>query len=485
MSFFQTLFDRTWGKPQETQDLQNPAKSVPRRPFVRDWTDGCTVNQELTRGLWHNSYPGFKLAGALAFTPIAVPLWLMGLPVPRIDNEATQDELVALVAEHAGDCGNIHKGAHREGTQWVFPFYSATERRVVWEFIPDVSICDIVRDLRTGVVLKILTDEQLTITIGENQTAYARRKRSFSIEEIIEEWTEGADQLPPESRSVRYRNQLGIMPIPFTNQRDGDEVRGHSDYERILSDLKNYHDTDLALSEILVKYKPKLIQYVTDVGAWRDNNGIDTATLDIASLDFVLNLTDKERTEVLWPNNISEAHLKKLTQIFWKLVQGSGIPEIFWGTKVEGNIASADNQLDIAINYVKDKQNQKSEAYARLFSDTLRLQRSAGMRGTEAIPIEIGWNTLELIPESTKATIFASFSTGMAALTKSASLTKEQQYALWKRFYPSATEQEFEQYVIGLSEMSKHVAFTNSSYSEIADLKSEDDLLKDGTDDAV
>lgn len=479
LDFWRSFYNRVWGKTQDQQDAANPIKAAPRRPFVRDWTDSCTVNGELTKGLWHNSYQGFKLAGALAFTPIAVPLWLMGVPVPRSQNEALQTRLSEMVAQRMSDFQSIHKGCHRDGTVWVFPFYSSKDRAVIWEFIPDMSISDIIRDLRTGEVVKIIVDEQRTISIGENQTAIARQKRTFSREEIVEEWVDGTGQIPPELRGVRYQNTLGIMPIPFANNKDGGEVRGHSDYERILSDLKNYHDTDLALSEMLVKFRPKLVQYTSDPKAWRENNAIDTASLDIATLDFILNITEKEKTEMLWNQNITDAHLKKLTQIFWKLVQGSGIPELFWGTKVEGNLASADNQLDIAINYVKDKQNQKNDSYRRLIVDTLRLDGVARMANADDVDVTIEWNTLDLIPESIKAQIFQSFCTGLSAVSKAAALTKEQQWKLWTRFYPGATESDFNEYVVGISDMSKHVAFTNASYAEIADLKTEDELTDD------
>jgi hypothetical protein len=465
-----------WNKSEELQNGSNPIKQEARRPYVHDWTDSMSINAELTRGIWHNSYPGLKLAGALGFIPISVPLRLMGLPIPKTDNETRQKELTQIVLDHEQDCNALHLVSHREGTVWVFPFFSSKLQRDVWDLIPDESICDIIRDIETGEVVSIITDEQMTVSIGYNKTADIRRKRTFTKQNIIIKWLQGAASVPGELKSVSYRNILGILPIPFANNKEANKVRGHSDFERILTDLKNYHDVDLATSELLTKFSPKWVQYVQDVEAWKGNNGVDSLNdIDTARNDFVLNLYDKEKTEVLWPEGAHEAGMAKLNQIYWKLVQGSSMPEMLWGLKVEGNMASADNQLDSVINFVKDKQAQKNEPYKKLILATARLRNLARMSDPSQDDIKIEWNALELIPEATKATIFQNFAAGIASLVGAAGFTKEMLQRVWKRFYPQVAEDDLGKFIQGIGEMARHKSYAAAPYENIMDLKDWED----------
>jgi hypothetical protein len=453
----------------------------PRRPRFRDWTDGLTVNADLTRGIWHNSFPGLKLSGALVFPPIAVPLWLMGIPVPKSDNETLQDEALQVVLDHVDDCKMIHLTSHRDATAWVFPFFSAELKREMWELIPDETICDIIRNLTTGEIVKVITDEEIIITTGYDATATIRRRRVFTREEVRVEWLAGVQVVPESLKDATFRNTLGIMPIPFANNRDGGDVRGHSDLERILSDLKNYHDVDLALSEHLVKFAPKMVQYTKDPNEWiKNNGGIDVSSIDIARLDFIMNVVDTEKTEMLWPQGIHDGYVAKLSQIFWKLVQGSGIPEMLWGTKVEGNMASADNQLDMVVKFVDDKRNQKNQSYLRLITDTLKLRNMARLGDQSEIDLSITWNALDMISETAKSTIFKDFAAGIASLINSAGMTKEQTYALWRKMYPEATQEDYDTFVVGLGDMARHKAFAASTYTEIMDLTEEPNLDQPG-----
>jgi hypothetical protein len=479
---WQMMFnDPVWERNDIQQKVVNPILYPTRRPQTVDWTDGFACNVALTRGLWHNAAPGLKLAGSLAFTPIMVPLMLMGMPIPKVKDENLQAEYTRIVEDHSEDFRMIHLQSHRDATCWIWPFWSSKLNRDVWEFIPDDSISDIVRDLETGEVVKIIVDEELVVTVDYLTVAIVRRRRSFTKEKLVVEWLGGNTALPGYLKTMTFNNVLGILPIPFANNRDGNEVRGHSDYERILTDLKNYHDTDLASSQFLIRFKPKQIQSVSDPEMWLKNNGFaDIAELDVAMNDFILNLYDKEKTEYLWPQGAHDAYEKKLSQIYWKLVQGSGIPELMWGTKVEGNLASADNQVDLVVQFIGDKQDQKIEPYKKLFQATARIRAMAKLAIIPDIPVEIEWNALDLIPERIKAQILGSFASAMSSLVTSAGISKEIMYNFYQRFYPELTPDTQEEFDKGLSDMAKHKAFSGMTYSDIMDLNDWDN--EDGQD---
>ena len=455
-------------------NTNNPTKQPRRTPQSVDWTDSLQVNKTLTKGLYHNSYPGMKLAGSMCYTPIAVPVWFMGLPIPKLkeEDEELQEILSGIVEDFADQLYKNHTQIHRDGTLWIWPSYSAKEKRLVWEIIEDDTVSDIIRDIRTREITEIITDEEITITTGYNQTATVRRKRSFTKKKITVEW-KATGGISADLKDRSQRNVLGILPIPFSNNADADDVRGHSDYERIVTDLKDYHDIDLKRSLLLAKFDPKMVQEVQDVSQWLKNNGYDAIKdINIATTDLIFNLYEQEKTSFVFPERATEAYNEALKGKFRKIVEGSGIPEILWGTRVTGNLASAELQVGLVVNLVKDKRNQKNRSYKKLFDASLRLLLLAGMseRAYSEFDIEIDWNDLDAVTEETKSKIFKNFSEGVATLIQSAGATKEQLWKLWKDIYPGVTEDEIEDFTRGLDQTARLNQYKDAPFEIVTDL---------------
>ena len=453
----------TWGRKNST----NPTKQQRRTPNSRDWTDSLQVNHDLTYGLYHNSYPGMKLAGALAFSPIAVPVWFMGLPIPKSEDEITQLLLDEIMERFATQMEQMHIECHRDGTLWVWPFFSATDGKLHWEIIPDGSVTDIIRSIETGVIIKIVTNEQLTVTVDDNKTVVVNRKRVFTREKITETW--GGASIAANLKSRTKQNMSGELPIPFANNSDANETRGHSDYERIVYDLKDYNDIDLMQSTTLAKFNTKLAVTMKGAKDWLANNGYTSISeVDVAGSDMFLNVPD-EKTELLFPTNAHEAYESALKRKFRKIVEGSGIPEICWGVKVEGNLASAEEQMGLLVQFVKDKRNQKIKSYTRLFTASVKLLSVATMQASNAADIKITWGALDELSAKTKAEVFKLFADGAAALINGAACTKSQLYKLWDSLYPNITEEDQEEFEIALSGMAKHKQFKDADYDMARD----------------
>jgi hypothetical protein len=475
MGIFNNFVNSFWRK-NNTETVSSDATKQPRRDnSIRDFTDSLSANIALTRGLYHNTYPGMKLAGGLAFAPIAVPVWFMGLPIPTLPkddkNQAILDEVVLMFANKMKQ---IHIQSHRDGTVWVWPHYSARAGRLIWEFIPDDTITDIIRDLESGDIIEIIASEQIRVTTGKNMTSYVTRERVFNRSQITETWT-GAESVPGNLKSKSMRNQLGILPIPFANNSDGDEVRGHSDYERILSDLKNYHDVDLAFSTFLAKFAPKMVQNGVNVKTWLDNNGFASiADIDIQAVDFIYNGID-EKTEFVFPSAVADTYIAKLKNTFRKIVEASGVPEIVWGLKTEGNRASVEESMDSLIKYVQDKRDQKAQAYQQLFSASLAILAAVNFQDVKN-EIEIKWNKMDAVSEEVRSIIFRNYMQGIGAIVNVAGMTKEQLYKFYKMLYPQSTEETIEEFKRGLSDMGGHVQWTRENYTTARDLGDESDL---------
>jgi len=470
MSWLNNIF--SWFKGED--QTSNPTKRAARRPTEINTTEDLQCNIALTKGLYHNSYPGMKLAGSMCYTPIATILWLMGVPTPSaVDNDTVQEIIKNIVEDKILQMMEIHLQCHRDGTCWIYPHYSTKENKVLWEFLRDEYISDIIKDIDTGKIIKLITDEQITLSIGYNQTAIVRRQRIFTESKIEIKYLSGQGSVPGELKDRVQRNILGMMPIPFANNKDGDEVRGHSDYERIITDLKNYHDVELQLITFLSKFNPKMIQNVNNVDNWiAAQPGIngDASNLRIDTIDLIFNLPD-EKTEFIFPERAYQSFLETLKNIFRKIVEGSGLAEILWGAKVEGNKASAEIQLDMVIKLVNDKRIHKNKAYEQLFDATIKLEMLSGLQRQSDYKLEIEWDNLDAISEETKSIIFKNFADAISTLINSAGITKEQIYKLYVDLYPNATGDDFEVFKKGLTEMASHKQFKDETFSVAADMQ--------------
>ena len=462
-----------WFQKRATQQAAAKVVHIASRPIIRDLTEQFVVNSDLTRGIWHNTVEALKLAGSLAYVPIAVPISFMGLPIPKTieQDEAEDVELARIVEEHCAGIREIHLQCHREGTIWIWPYFNSRKGRVLWEFIPDESIPSMIKDIQGGELQKVFTDEMLLLQINEDTQANVRRKQTFTTEKI-EIVYEGGHVLDEAMAARAYVNPIGILPIPFANEKDGDEKRGHSDYERILSDLKAYHDLEFATLDLLARFRAKLALTVNDVEAWKANNpqfGSDLSSLDLSTSDLFF-LMPEETIEVIFPAGAHESYDAEKKVLFRKLVEETGIPEIAWGVKTTGNHATTEEQMAVLVRKVEDKRQQKNAPYKRLCVATRQLETLAGF-GAEVDPgnVEVQWNLLDSVSDSVRSEIFERFTQGVSKLISSAGATMAQLYKLWQLNFPQATEEDFEDWKVNLAETVAHKRMSGASVLDLLD----------------
>ncbi len=456
----QSIF--SWFSGKETS---TPTKTTAARPYPRDLTGGYVANAEMLTGLYHGTFQGLQFASPLAYTPIARPVAMMGLPTPTSNDERTQEVLTGIVAAMGLRITKLHRSQLLLGTTWRWPRYDAKSDTLVWEEIPDSAVADILIDVLTGQPSAILTDEEFNLSISENLTTYARRKRRFDTSRIVVTWS---GQKPGNVDDYTARNVAGILPIAFAHDADEGDIRGYSSLARIIRDLKDYHDTDFRVSEMLTKFLPKMVQDVEDVGRWCENNlgSSDTATLatyDMPRADMVINRFDHDKTDYKFlPDGATAPHEKALERKYWKIFEGSGIPELFWGPLATGNHATTIEQLQQAVDYVTDCRAEVTPAYQALFAASLRLLSIA--HGETYSPFDVKWNVLSALSADMKSQIFQRFAASIAQLSQSAMITKRQVYDLWAMNYPDIPVGEFEDWQDGIKDMASFQQFAKMDY---------------------
>jgi hypothetical protein len=478
-SILSNLF--TWFKPRE--DQSEPTKQTTIRPASRDISEDLVVNKDLTYGLYHNTYPGLKLAGALAKTPILIPLWFMGAPTP-VSDDRTNEIIKELSETFYTSMKQIHLQCHRDGTIWIFPKYNSKSRSIIWEFIPDETVVDIIKDIDTGEIISIITSEQIKIAVGENKRIYVNRKRIFTETKIIIKWSGDTSQLPQRLIDKTTRNPAGVLPIPFANNADGDEKRGRSDYSAIISDLKDYHDIDYKQSQVLSRFEPKLGIWTTDVDKFLANNSVGVneslANIDVYSRDLLV-FTQNEDAKYISTDNSYQAFEAGLARKYKKVVEGSMVPEMLWGIRMQGNHASAEEQMNNVVQFIEDKREQKNDAYRMLFTASIKLLNMATLQGGEPVITKIEWNKLDALSDKVKAVMLKDFSQAMTYLVSKGAATKSMFYKLWNEFFPGMAPPEEEEFNQGLDEMARHNQYVDASLTEVAGMAGfdEEEALND------
>lgn len=453
----------TWFFGKEPQG-EEPTRISPRRPASRDMSAGFTANEDMLVGLYHGNFRGLQFASPLAFTPISMPVQMMGLPTPHSDDPVTQAALDEITDAMAGQMPKLHRSFLLLGNTWRWPRFDASLLAPAWEIIPDKIVTDIQIDLPTGRMNAILTHEKIKLSVGENKTANVERKRIFTARDVSVKWS---GEKPENIQDFSARNVAGILPVLFAHDVDEEGFRGYSALSRIIRDLKDYHDTDFRASEALTRFRIKQKQKVKDVGAWLENNfgSKDASALaeyDITGNDLVINVEGEETSYEFLPGEAMVAIEKALERKFWKVVEGSGIPELFWGPLATGNHASTDTQLEQAVAYINSIRAEITKAYYDLYAGTLAVMSVARMQAFQ--PFAMGWNRLESVSPMVKAQILSSFAQAVANLENSATATPEQLYELWKLNFPETKPGKYEDWRKGINEMALHKQFVGEMY---------------------
>ncbi len=442
-----------WFKKKD--DLETKTKRQVVRPASRNITENLVCNVEITRGLYHNSYPGIKLGGALAFAPIAVPASLMGLPIPVSSSKSLQDSLNEILEGKSTEAETIHIEANRDGTIWIWPWYDSDTGSLEWEHISDDLVTLILKDEITGKPVEIWVEEQITRSLSDYSDEVVTKRRKFRKDKIT---------MTVGNTTRVTKNVAGILPVWFSNEPDAGDLRGHSDYERIISDLKAYADISQQMLEDLANFRTKMIQSANNADDWMDTNGFTSlGDVNISDIDFILNLKDQESTEFIIPSKVADGYIAALKILFKKIVEGSGIPEIAWGLKTEGNNASVEESMGILMRYVGQKRKQYTNAWEILLTASLKLMNIVNLQQTD-FDIKVTWDRLDALSELTRSIIIKNTAEAVSKLVDAGGMTKAQLYAVWQTVLPDGTESEFEEFTDGIRDMAGFKAFKDAEY---------------------
>jgi hypothetical protein len=444
-----------------SKEREEPTRHIAARPGSRDLTNALVGNEELLKGLYHGNAKGLQFASPLCYTPVNLMTQMMGIPTPYSADEKTQlvlNEISAMIGSER--VIRTHRGSLIVGNCWRWPRFDSLTMGLVMEAILDSVVTDIVMDIQSEQPSAILTSERIKISTGENKTVNVERKRRFEPDMVTVKWS---GERPANVQDVTARNVAGILPVNFANDADEGAIRGYSVFSRTIRDLKDYHDIDYRASETLAKFKVKQIQTVMDPKNWRTQNKLDVIDgFEPTENDFVLNQINETTDYKFLPGDATAALDKALERKFWKIVEGSPIPELFWGPLATGNHASTDTQMQQAVDAANAKRKEFTPSWEAIYSGYLRIMSVLRMESYQ--PFEVRWNRLDAVSPAVKMQILLQFSQAAREFVSSATCSKKQLYTLWTLNFPESRPGDYETFIEGITDMAAFKQFLGEQY---------------------
>jgi hypothetical protein len=391
----------------------------------------------------------------------------MGVPHFGIDdnNDFWEDKINFYNEFYIKRKQNIQLLSHRDGTAIIWPWYSAKNGMVVWKHISPASIYKIIVDPFTEEMTALMTCSTIYYYDDRGYNASYLEEITYTEKQII---INRKGKLPNNISATEARkNPSQILPIFFSNGAEPGEIEGHSDYERILPYIKAYSEINIKAHETLLNLGAKLVQSTDDVATWLDQNGFsDINDIDVSSMDFIINRKDKEESKFEIPQNILEGHLSLMKNDFLNIVESSGIPEIVWGVKMQGNHASAQEQMGVLLSFVDEKQKQADASYRKLLEATLYLESIAN---NQTIPknVNVIWNDIDSFDQLEKSTIFKNWSDGIGRLIESKAIDLQSAHGFLYQLSKGKITDSYEEFKKGIIEHGSLVAFLSQDYGGI------------------
>jgi len=475
MSSFSDWFGSLWtGLFSSSESNTNRMNKNRSSSTAVNLTFPTTVNYDLAMGLYYNTVAGYKLGAHLCYAPISIPLAFMGFPHFDLDDwdavnnrEFWEDKFKFYNEKYIIKKQEIQKLCHIAGTIGIFPWFDSAAGYVKWNFIKPEYVSKVLIDITTKELSGIITSINYQFNYEDGKNYYFEETTKYTKDKII---TTRIGEVPPGIRTGEIRrNPTKMLPVFFTNNKEPGEFEGHSDLERILPIIKAYSEINLRAHEEAMNMKTKLIQGVEDYKKWMTNNGFtDVDDISIENIDFVFNKAGVETTEVQVPKNLIDNHIKLMNLDFWGIVQGSGLPEICWGLKMEGNHASAAEQMGIFLSFIGSRQIQVNNSYQELMEATLLLEAIAYNQTPPEGFVNI-WNDLDSLTEVERSEIWKNYSDGIQKLSDSQAIDLEGVHTLLKELTGGKITSDFDDFRKQIEEYGTMKAFLDQDFGGMRD----------------
>lgn len=384
-----------------------------QQPFASEYRlDSGTVDVRLSRALYRNVEPRYKLGAGFSRPAINVPVGFMGAPILRAakgsDDEA-QDWLDRLAPQWEGAYRSIHKAVFIDGEALArirpanrSPAYGAL-------FGPEDRDLELTYEPSEAFEILHMDEDIGAVEAVRVKHAFYVEEGGRSVERFLWETLTPTEMILEYENNYRPKrripNPLGFVPaVHIKNESHRHELRGRSELEPLEPYMKFYNDVMLhAGSASNLHSTAKLIVRVQDVETFLNNNFTEAEITDgrlrFKDKDVLFFETGapeigvtsasayEEGAEVIQATAPLGDTNTLLEYIFLNIVDVSEVPEWAFGGAIASSKASVSEQSAPLVHKTNRKRSEFANPHALLGRMALR-QLGFSAR------VEVSWDDL-------------------------------------------------------------------------------------------
>lgn len=393
-----------------------------------DFTNAIKTNRKVARNIYHNVDKNYALAGQLVRPIINNNVNFIGIPT-LFGNKKN----VKVIEEIDIDYRGIHKSVEIDGSIFVWPQWR--DDKIVLVKVP----VDIVDKIFVDPVTKEVTGYRLKESIQYETPDLIDQKVEITC--VITKTLVKTTIVGSINKTIRARNIFGELPlVHFSNDKDTDEMYGHSEIEPIEPQLKFYHNlTYEAGSAQSRDGHPKLKVTTKKPQQWVDNNFGAGAYENLVKNGGTISMGDRDLFINGEGDDVNYLYLNKTTgdygelseTTFTNIVEGSETPEINFGANIGTSLASVKEYRPVWIKKIEAKQYERTAPWLQIYGLILALHNFVNFKTLKDDLIMV-WPTPNFASVKEQSEIIQAFSTAIEKFQTINALTDEEIYDTMK-----------------------------------------------------
>lgn len=449
---------------------------VGKQSTNRDYINTIKTDRKKAREIYHNVDKNYALAGQLVRPIISNNVNFIGIPT-LFGNKKN----LKVIEDVKIDYRKVHKSIEIDGSLFIWPQWDDAGQKIKLVSIP----VDIIADIYIDPTTKEITGYKFTETIEYNTPEDIDQRVEITC--VITKNTVKTTFTGSLNKVVTVRNVLGLIPIVhFSNDKDFNEMYGHSEIEPIEPQLRFYHELTYEAGAAQSRDgHPKIKITTGKPRQWIENNfgpgSYDEllkngGSISVADRDLFIN-AEGDDVNYLYLNKTTGDYGSLSETTFTNIVEGSETPEINFGANIGTSLASVKEYRPVWIKKIEAKQYERTEPWLEVYGIILALHNFVNLK-TLKHDIIMVWPTPNFASVKEQSEIIKGFAIAIDKLIVQGVVTSEEVYDTLKEL---DIFELAETYKLHKEVIDKEVAEREEKAKEIADAAAEKSSDK-GTD---
>lgn len=388
---------------------------------TRDY-EVSTVDSKFARRLYRNKVNSLALSGHFVKTTIDSSLIFMGNPFLQTDDEVARSAFNKVTASL--EYKEIMRIAEREGTAYVWVQYDGATDEYMFQVLPNETISKVYINPDTKKPIGYKISEQFSYTDVLDRKVFVRKEIKVTSQYI--------EMYENDVHRGTYPTPFGILPIfVVTNDKEPWDISGYSEIERLVPQLKLYHDVTFDAADAQRQNgKSKVVVQAFDPKDFIDNHWgsgtyasmlAGTAKISMEDRDlYVVKAnnnglsTSSEDVHIIEANKTTGDYSILSEKAFTNIIEGAGTPEIVFGASMGASLSSVQEQRPAYIKRLESKQVQYGKQFTAMIHYALDLYGMVNFTRFKPDTWQLVWDRPDFATDKEKAETINFISTAVA-----------------------------------------------------------------------